>query len=144
MVGVAAFWPDALWISAHPGGPKRWLSEYIFAMQGFGADTLHMIACPPIDHGYDIGYCEHPAIEDAIEMHPGATVVVLDPEAPVALKDYTHPEEALYIVGNDYGGVPELACPVDRVRIEGQSPILWSHNCISIVLYDRWIKSGGN
>lgn len=140
-VGVITYWPDSPF-SNHDA--KRWLSFYIFSMQAFGADTLILINGPEIKQGYDIEFEQYATIEEALEKHPDCKVVTITGEAEQTLQGYEHPENCLYMVGNDYAEVPEI--DGDHIRIDNSkdSKVLWSHNCVSITLYDRYVKCGSN
>lgn len=147
MVGVIAYWNDHPWIVADVGGPKRWLSFYIFTLEAFGGTALTVIGGPEISHGYSIQHTRVASIENALGLYPSAKQVVLVGSGGVPLHSYTHPEEAVYIVGDDYGTMDPTAFPdADLVTIENPGAVsqLWSHNCIAIALYDRNVKSGGN
>ena len=144
-VGLIVCWNTHAWITSHPGGPKRWLSFYIFAMQAFGADTLILIGGPKIEHGYDVIYKQYSTVKEALKDYPDFKVVSLSAKAKKTLQEYKHPKnKVLYLVGYDYGDIPDV--PGDKLKIENytNSTVLWSQNCVAILLYDRYIKNGAN
>jgi len=143
-VGIVAYWPDDAFIESN-FGRKRWMSFYIFVMQAFGADTLFLIGAPKIESGYDMNIVNYDSVNDLIKDHHEYSFIILTGVAEKTLQEYEHPDsKAIYVFGNDYADVPDI--PGDRIRIEnlGDVKSLWSHNCVSIVLYDRYLKNGVN
>lgn len=144
-VGVIIYWNTHPWITSHAGGPKRWLSFYILAMQAFGADTLLLVNAPEIKHGYDINFKQYDTIEELLKDYEDYKIVTLTGKTEKTLKEFKHPEgKVLYLVGDDYGDVPDIEG--DKIKIENckNSNLLWSHNCVAIALYDKHIKNDSN
>ena len=147
MIGVCTYWPNADWISAHPGGPKRWLSHFIFPMQAFGADTLILVNGPEIGHGYDINFVQYEDMIEVFNKYEKEYLVVLDGKAEKTLQEFEHPQnDIIYFVGNDYGGLNYIYNRLEYIRIDNinNHKNLWSHNCIAIALYDRYLKNGSS
>ena len=142
-VNIAVFWPGDDFIKSNFGA-KRWLSFYIYVMQAFEADTLCLIGAPDISMGYDIVLKQYVTVEEMLAEFPNHKIVSFVGTANKTLQEYEHPKDALYLFGNDYGDVPNVS--EDKLRIDNSKNIktLWSHNCVSIVLYDRSIKDHGS
>lgn len=141
-VGVVAYWPDCP-LSNHDA--KRWMSFYIFSMQEFGADTLILVGAPVIDHGYDIGFEQYDDIDDVLSEYPDHEIVCMTGIAEDTLREYEHPSgDVLYVIGNDYGGLPEVVGTQLRIETINESNTLWSHTVAAIVLYDRYMKCVSN
>jgi len=94
---------------------------------------------------------EYPTINDALEgvksrifLEPRNTSYPF-PSESIWLPDFEHPEEAVYVFGSNHFN-PTIA----RVRPEDvvvtmptveNSGVLWSHQVMVSVLYDRMVKS---
>ena len=69
----------------------------------------------------------------------------IDADAEVSLPDFQHPESAAYVLGKTnwspfltHKTDADLAVSIPTVLNEG---MLWAHQAVSIVLYDRMLKS---
>ena len=95
------------------------------------------------DHTKKQDYKNDPNLITSTEHFQG-TPVYLSVEDGVDLKDFEHPEDAVYIFGRDGGmingkerdKIPEGAL---KVHIKGAGP-LWAIQACAIVLYDRKTK----
>jgi tRNA(Leu) C34 or U34 (ribose-2'-O)-methylase TrmL len=85
-------------------------------------------------------------IDAAIAANPELTVVFVDEDGATPLQEFRHPEDALYVLGRassspmrSFGAAHEHV----SVRIETQEAkgLLWPHQAIAIVLYDRARKA---
>lgn len=60
------------------------------------------------------------------------------------LHDYTHPEECVYVFGSAHYNPTVFHAregdDVVSIKTEIDSGLLWSHQCLPIVLYDRMMK----
>ena len=146
--------------STHPlmvpdnSAAKRWLSMYIYSMEAFGLEDLHVIGNPGIAHGYKISHQEHESLHDVIALYDDIKVVASVGTAPQGqqvtnLTDYRHPEKALYVIGGDYADVEADVCreyDADFVTIDNDVGMrnFWSPVVAGILLRDRWVKNGRN
>ena len=90
-------------------------------------------------------------INDAIEANPELTLVFVDEKGETPLQEFEHPEDALYVLGranfsplaNRRGVLQETGRKFVSVRIETAESkgLLWPHQAIAIVLYDRANKA---
>lgn len=64
------------------------------------------------------------------ELAPGA----------VALSDYTHPDEAVYVFGSDEQHNPAIDCDAIVYVPTPRADPLWSVQAAAIVLHDRWSR----
>jgi len=88
---------------------------------------------------------EYPSIADTLDAHTEQRVFV-DEAGEIALPDFEHPEDVIYVFGNA-GMSPmrqrlvrdgDLTVRIPTVQNAG---VLWPHQCLLTVLYDRLIKS---
>jgi len=90
------------------------------------------------------GLIEVASIEDVIAANPDLTPVMIDERAPVALQDFEHPADALYITGRTgYSPYSSLGWEGSAVRVgtEAEPGLLQPHQALGMVLYDRSAKS---
>jgi hypothetical protein len=86
-------------------------------------------------------------IQEVLDENPSLTPVVIDENGDVELKDFTHPENSLYILGR-VGYSPKEHFPnIVSVRIPSWANdpnssygLLHPHQALAIVLYDRKTK----
>jgi hypothetical protein len=119
--------------------PTSELSLWGFPIRDFDVDEWYM---SPVT-GANEGVTEVENLWDVIVASP-CTVVFVDEHGDTPLVDFTHPEDALYVLGKT-GFSPMFACRREgdlSVRIETPTDkgMLWPHQAISIVLYDRLTK----
>jgi hypothetical protein len=91
--------------------------------------------------GHDV--CEIASLETLVEDERalGITIVFVDEKGETPLADFEHPQNVLYILGKaSYSPLKALGRDGDlSVRIEtpAQAALLWPHQAIAIVLYDK-------
>jgi hypothetical protein len=115
-----------------------------YPLRDFEVDEFYMM---PIS-GIDKPVTEVKEMKEVIEANPDLTVVWVDETAEVPLSDFVHPKNALYILGRTTSR-PMVGLKKDgdlTVRVETKpdhscSGLLWAHQAIAIVLYDRLKKS---
>ena len=79
---------------------------------------------------------------DILEHHDDLTPVFIDENAGVSLVDFEHPEKALYVLGKANHS-PFSTMSEDHVSVRIDCPkmgMLWPHQALAIVLYDRGLK----
>jgi hypothetical protein len=84
-------------------------------------------------------------VEDVLDKNKELVPVIIDERGTVTLKNFKHPEDAIYIFGRTgFNPLDTLTnWPGITVRIEGvdeSSAWLHPHQACSIVLYDRLVK----
>jgi hypothetical protein len=147
MIVIAGCWD--LW-----GNPEQeHLVHWRFMTKHFGVNALFMT---PVTEGVNtdvLDYTETPFFElpthkDVIEANPELTPVIIDENGTTLLKDFVHPENALYLFGRTgYSAKDVLSDQIVSVRIPSWSKnkadslgLLHPHQAASIVLYDRMTK----
>jgi hypothetical protein len=87
-------------------------------------------------------------IQEIIDENPDLTIVWVDETAETTLSDFEHPDNALYIMGRTstrpmitYGNETHKSVKIETKPDGSNQGMLWSHQSICIVLYDRLIKS---
>ena len=86
---------------------------------------------------------EREKLEDVIAENSDLQVVWCHEEGETTLRDFVHPENALYIFGKtNYSPFLSFDSPGSvSVKIETPSPgLLWGHQAASVILYDRFVK----
>jgi tRNA(Leu) C34 or U34 (ribose-2'-O)-methylase TrmL len=114
-----------------------------YPLRDFGVGEHYMI---PVT-GILKPVTEKHSIEEILEENKELTVVWVDEFGETSLKDFIHPENVLYFVGKTTSRpMVQHRKPDDlSVRIEtkpdgSNQGMLWGHQAISIVLYDRLRK----
>jgi hypothetical protein len=135
--------------------PQEYLIHWSFMSDHFGVDKFHMT--PNTGHGEELKnnnnegtqtLHEANTIQEVISNNPDLTPVIIDENGDIELKDFTHPQKALYILGRTgYSPKENLNSNIASVRIPSWSKnenasfgLLHPHQALSIVLYDRKIK----
>jgi hypothetical protein len=87
---------------------------------------------------------ERAALETFIDENPDFTPVAINEHGDIPLQDFTHPENALYVLGKVGRSTLSLGAVSVRVPVPSEEAyaILWPHQILSIVLYDRQVKNG--
>jgi len=89
---------------------------------------------------------DFPGILDETAMMTRVFVEPRNPQRPldsVDLKDFEHPEDALYIFGSAhfdptrFKADHDLAVTIETVQNKG---VLWSFQCLPLILHDRLMK----
>lgn len=114
-----------------------------FTLRSFGVELIDGYYMTPVS-GIDKAMVERVDIPTVISENTSHTPVYLEENGTIDLADFVHPENALYITGKA-GYSPWVAAGSSgiSVKIETLIPggMLWPHQCIGIVLYDRYKKS---
>jgi hypothetical protein len=116
---------------------RLWFQHYDYACRAFGAEKI--VVVDPKDQ-VDLGISKARDIETALRFFTGYEPVLIHGNGKEELSGFVHPEDAVYVVGPDYGGLglPEGA---KSVRIPMGRPIeLWAATALAIVLYDRFLR----
>jgi tRNA(Leu) C34 or U34 (ribose-2'-O)-methylase TrmL len=147
MIVIAGKWD--LWENPQ----QEYLTHWRFMTKHFGVDALYMT---PITKSIDTNvldstettFFELPTYEDVIKANPGLTPVIIDENGKTSLKDFSHPEDALYLFGRTgYSAKDVLSDQIISVSIPSWSKnktdslgLLHPHQAASIILYDRMNK----
>jgi hypothetical protein len=114
-----------------------------YPLKDFGVDEWYMT---PVT-GIAKQLTEVHELQDAISQNPDLQVVFVDEKADTPLKDFVHPENVLYVLGRtsispyiSYKREQDMGVRIETKPIEPSGGLLWSHQAISIVLYDRLMK----
>lgn len=111
-------------------------------MRDFCVDQHYMSPISGIDRKDRLFEAAH--IEEVLDANRDLTIVFVDERADVPLRDFEHPEGALYVLGKvSYSGFLSHRRAGDQaVRIETNANLglLWPHQAAAIVLYDRGVK----
>lgn len=75
-----------------------------------------------------------------IDDNPSLTPIIIDENGDVPLREFSHPEDVLYVFGKVGRSMLSLGYQSVRVETPAQDGLLWSHQILSIVLYDRQVK----
>lgn len=131
-VGVAGAWE--LGYSA----PLTELDLWQHLLREFRVDHWHMT---PVSGIQAPGLTEHADLQEVIDACP-YQVVFVDEAGEEPLQSFEHPKDVLYVLGKQSFS-PFRAYGGRSVRIETpmDSGMLWPHQAIAIVLYDRQVKS---
>jgi hypothetical protein len=107
----------------------------------FGIDNWCM--CPITGINKSKKLEERETIQEFVGENPDFTPVYLDENGETNLADFDHPEKVLYILGrNRYSPIAQSKQALSvRIETKENKGILWSHQALSIVLYDRMKKS---
>ena len=117
---------------------------WIHPIKEFGINELSMVPVTGLEKG---NLSEYSDISEALAQNSDLVHVYIDEAATTNLVDFSHPENALYIVGKtsyspyatNYREGTDLAVKIPTVNNSGG---FWSHQAISLVLYDRYLKNG--
>lgn len=112
---------------------------WIMPLREFGVDELLMTPVSGIAYKR---VREYPSVAEALGAHPNLTPVFVDEKGEVELEDFEHPEDAIYVFGKvSYSPYIQLGSGHKSVRIKTEAKgMLWPHQAMSIVLYDRTRK----
>lgn len=134
MIKVIGVW-ELGWtapISEHP--------LWDFPLRSFAVDEWYMT---PVS-GIAKRVTEVGSIDDAISLNPDLTPIYVDENGEEELRSFQHPENALYILGKA-GYSPWAANNKQGRSLQIETVVgggmMWPHQCIPIVLYDRMVKS---
>lgn len=123
-----------------------------FMLRHFGVDQIFMIPNVNARERLALDYTdtemiEMDTIQDVLTANPDMVPIIVDERGTTALRDFTHPENALYIFGSTGKNPLDALQPWNgiSVNIEGNSEyvkdaLLHPHQACSIILYDRMNK----
>lgn len=87
---------------------------------------------------------ERKELSDVIKENPDHTIVWCHEKGAAKLKDFTHPENALYIFGKtNYSPFLNMAKDNEislQIETPAENGMMWSHQAGGIILYDRFMK----
>ena len=119
------------------------LEMYLWEMvvREFSVDQFYMT---PISGLSNVYLTEKATLEEVCEANPNLVRVIVSDESPNDLKDFVHPENALYLFGRvGPDPAPELLRDGDVtvcIKTPTDQGLLWPHQVASILLYDRFLK----
>jgi len=138
MIKVAGLWEQG-WNT-----PFLEYDLWEYPLRDFGVSQLYM--CPI--SGIDKQVSERKSIQEVLDENPDLTIVWIDETGKTPLKEFVHPENVLYIAGKTTSRpMVQFSKPNHQsIRIETKKDgsnegMLWAHQAVSIVLYDRLMKS---
>jgi hypothetical protein len=130
MIEVAGVW-ELGW-----SAPITEIEHWVMAVRSFGVERINMtpvsgVECRLLD--------EHLSMPDLIKAKPHLTPVFVDECGEVELRDFEHPEDALYIFGKaNYAPYRLLGMGHLSVRIDcSLMGMMWPHQAMCVALYDR-------
>lgn len=136
MIKVAGFW------DLHWNTPIKEIDLWEYPLRDFGVDQHYMIPISGIDNKK---VHERQEINEVLDKNRDMTIIFCDERANTLLKDFEHPENALYVFGKanyspflNLAREGDLSLKIETVRPQGG--LLWGHQAASIILYDRLMK----
>lgn len=138
MVKVAGYW-EIGWNT-----PMLEHDLWIYPIQEFAVDGWYMSPVSGIAKSSFL--TEVADLKEVIDANPDLTVVWVEEFGESSLEDFVHPENVLYITGKtslspmNTGLAKESDLSV-KIETAVNGGGLWSHQAISIILYDRMLKS---
>jgi hypothetical protein len=125
--------------------PIKEVDLWEYPLREFEIDEFYMVPVSGIDNRY---VQERKSLEDVIEENPDLKVVFVDEEGETPLQNFKHPAKALYVLGKTtqssyrlLNNKNSLSVRVETKKNKSTTGLLWAHQAITIVLYDRLIKS---
>jgi tRNA(Leu) C34 or U34 (ribose-2'-O)-methylase TrmL len=137
-VRVVGFWERG-WNT-----PMHEMDLYEMIIRDFAVDGFHMSPVSGILNEY---VTEHASYDDAVVAMraTGSKMVFVSESATTNLADFTHPEDATYVMGKvsfdpmvTYFQEGDEAIVIPTNVNQG---LLWPHQALGIVLYDRLMKA---
>ena len=125
------------------GWSTPWLEYDLwhFTMRDFGVDEWIMT---PVTGIVKKNIVEAADISAVVETNPTLAPVYVDENGDIDLVDFVHPTDALYILGkasySPWVGAGSPANSSVKIVTPLQAGLLWPHQAIGIVLYDRGQK----
>lgn len=145
MIKVAGLW-ELNWNNPLS---ESWM--WSFVLREFGVKDWAMTPVTGIIHNEKwtgMALNEYHNIDDLLHNESGDDVVrvYVDENGTTELSEFQHPENVLYIFGNA-GTRPMVSRFRDgdvslRIDTPGHSGVLWPHQVLLTVLYDRYKKHG--
>lgn len=124
---------------------ESWL--WTFPLREFNVTDWHMTPVTGIRHNEshtDMQLTEHHTVKEMVDSMPEEYArVFIDETGAVPLKDFSHPENAVYFFGkageNPTGWKREQDVSVYIPTIANNG-VMWPHQVLVTVLYDRLMK----
>jgi len=139
-VGVGGLW-ELGW-----SAPISEADLWRYPARDFAVDRWCM---SPVSGIFNKHVVEYEHVEDLLEANRDLTIVFVDEHAEVELGDFEHPDDAFYMFGKanstpypHFARDGDLAVRFDTVS--GTQGLVWPHQALAIVLYDREVKGRGN
>lgn len=133
MIEVAGSW-ELGW-----SAPINEIDLWHYVMRSFRVERMSMTPVTGI-----VGKLldEYPNYEEILAAKPDLTPVFVDENGAVELRDFQHPENALYVFGKaNHTPFPQLGGGHLSVRIDCTvMGLLWPHQALAVVMYDRCSK----
>ena len=125
--------------------PIKEVELWEFPVRDFGVERFYMTPVSGIRP--DIIIQERHSMEEILAENEDLTVVHIDERGKEPLHSFVHPENALYVFGKvSLSAMVAYGRPGDR-SVKISTPlnlgVLWPHQCLSLVLYDRFLKAQG-
>jgi hypothetical protein len=124
--------------------PIKEVELWEYPLREFGVDSLEMFPITGIRNSF---LKEHETFEEAIAANPGLVKVFVDEHGETDLRDFVHPENALYIVGKTTLSLERAyRQPGDKsivISTRNSTGLFWGHQVAMVVLYDRYNKENG-
>lgn len=124
--------------------PIKEIELWGFPLRDFGVNPMTDFFMCPVT-GIQGKVQERKTLDEILEENSDSTAIFCDERAQTTLSDFAHPENALYIFGrSNYSPFlalkreQDLSLKVETVREKGG--LLWGHQAMSIILYDRMMK----
>jgi len=115
-----------------------------YPLRDFGVDQFYMT---PVS-GIKKSVTERDNLGEVINENPDLQVVWIDESGDTNLKDFIHPKDVLYVIGKTlstpmttYKQNNHLSVKISTKMNGGSDGLLWSHQAVILVLYDRLIKN---
>lgn len=143
MIVVAGHW-ELSWNTPIKEG-ELWM----FPLRDFGVDRWHMWPVSGIAQREKVQLIEHPNFQSILEAEAGRTRVFVEPRnahfkiPTVMLPEFEHPKDVMYVFGSSHfnpAQYREEGDPVVTVPTLHDAGVLWPHQCLVAVLYDRLMK----
>ncbi len=112
---------------------------WAFPVRDFGCAEFIMT---PVS-GIGRSITEMPDVSEAILSNPELVPVFIDENGETPLPDFEHPKDALYILGKaSFSPFASIGSGHASVRIptSENKGLLWPHQAVTLVLYDRKLK----
>ena len=140
MIKIASVWEQG-WMY-----PLMEIDLWRMMLRSFNVKHLYMTPVSGIRKFPVIGFQEMESMEQILKENSDINKVFVSEKGETNLRDFKHPENALYIF-NRSGGADTLRFKTkndDSIFIETPNTkeigLLWGHQACSILLYDRYIK----
>lgn len=123
--------------------PIKEMDLWEYPLREFGVAGLEMFPVTGIRNSF---VKERHTFEEAIEANSELTKVFVDEHGETNLRDFIHPENALYIIGKTSLSLQTAyKQPGDKsivISTKNSTGLFWGHQVAMVVLYDRYNKEG--